>query len=166
MILCLSCPRFVHDTGSNGTLSDIRQHFHEGAHHIEMLFTPKRYLVVSGNGIRVLPKVQMECPFLWCRNGTVQYLYLKLQIHCFEVFTGNSQSPFIFSCTCISWYPNIQPDRLGGISLDVSNFYNIQHISDQRRIPFRLVRSFTTSPFLVFIQFVSHDITDEVRFNS
>ena len=55
MILGLSGPRFMHDTGGDSALSGVRQHLHDRAHSVEMLFTPKRNLVVTGHGIRVLP---------------------------------------------------------------------------------------------------------------
>ena len=104
----------------------------------------------------------MEFPILRFRQGTVEYIYLHLQIHRLEVFTGNGQCSFIFTGTGVRRYPYIHPNRLGGTRLNVVEFYNIQHIGNDGRVPFRFIFTMSATAFTIFIQFVGHYITNEI----
>ena len=58
----LPVPRVLHDGGGNHLLPGIGKPLHEGAHEVEVGFAPEGHVVVSGDGVGVLPEVEVELP--------------------------------------------------------------------------------------------------------
>ena len=163
MVFRLPVPRLVHDARRDGALPGIGQHLHNRAHRVEVRLTPERHLIVAGYGIRILPQIQIELPFLRSGQRPIQYLYLELQLFRFEILSRNGQCPLIFAGACVRGNPHLQPNRLGGTCLHIAELHDVERVGHDGRIPFRFVLPVSTTAFAVFVQFVGHDIADEVR---
>ena len=84
----LSVPGAIDDGAGDNFLSGSSQHLHDGAHFVEVLTAPERYVKVACHSIRVLPEVEMERPLAWFRQHAVCHLqhdgqgeFLAIAVH-------------------------------------------------------------------------------------
>ena len=104
----------------------------------------------------------MQSPVFGVRQRASQNIHFKLKFHRLEVRAGNCHDPLVLAGFDIGGHTYLHPYRLGATGWYVAHAYDVQYISDQQRIPFRLVISMSATSFPVFVQFVRHDVADKM----
>ena len=144
----LSVPRSADDGAGDDLLSCSCKHLHDGTHLVEVLLAPQRHVIVSGNGIRVLPEVEVEAPLAWFGQHAVSHLQHDGQGE-FLAVAVQGNGAFISSCIRISRHMYVEPDGTCRVGFHLQRLDRVEAVGKQEGV-------------LAVLEDIGQDIADEV----